>query len=100
MKVPGLREERITEVVQAIRELAAGGTNAGGSLTLAASVTSTTVVNALCSPRSQVLLTPKTANAASATGVYVTPGDRQFVVTHNSTAATDRRFSYLVLNTD
>lgn len=100
MKVPGLREERLTEIVQAIQGLAAGGTNAGGQFTLTPSVTTTTVVNALCSPRSQVLLTAKTANAASATGVFVTPGTRQFVVTHNSTAATDRTFSYLVLNTD
>jgi hypothetical protein len=100
VKVPGLREERITEVVQAIRELAAGGTNAGGEFTLAASVTSTTVPCLLCSPRSQVLLTAKTASAASATGVYVTPGTRQFVVNHNSTSATDRTYSYLVLNTD
>ena len=100
MRVPPLREARLPEIVQAVQELIRGGTNAGGICTLTANATSTTVNNANCSTRSAVLLTAMTANAAGSTGVYVTPGDRSFVITHNNTAATDKRFSYLVLNVD
>lgn len=70
-----------------------------GQVTLTASTTTTTVTNALIAASDIVSgLVPTTANAAaSVTAVYVssvTTGE--FVLTHDSTAATDRTFNWLV----
>lgn len=100
---PVTRYTAADEVAAAVEQLQRGATKTGGRVTLAAGATSTTKPSVFCSPRSQVILSPLTATAATAQGggvVYAVPGDRQFVVNHNNTADTDRHFSYLVLNTD
>ena len=100
MRLPPLREARLEEINQAVQDLAKGGTLAGGLVTLRASQTTTTVANFHCSTRSAILMFPQTSTAAGSTNVYPTAGDRSFVITHNSTAATDKTFAYLVLNVD
>lgn len=82
-----------------IQQLIEGRSNAVGSCTLTASTTSTAVVAVTCGPNSAVLLSPKTANAASvAAQTYissVSPG--QFVVTHPSNGNLDKTFFYVCL---
>lgn len=82
----------------AIRQLQQGRNNAHGTFTLTANDTSTTVTAINCAAGSHVSITPTSATAAaavgSATGVYVTPGNGSFVVTHNNTADLDRTFTY------
>lgn len=85
----------------AIQQLAAGRSNATGSLTLRASQTTTTVTAPNCGAGSAVFLFPQTANAAAVVAstyvlaANVTAG--QFIVTHPSNANTDKTFSYVCL---
>jgi hypothetical protein len=88
-------------IVNAIRQLAAGRSNATGSLTLAANAASTTIAAPNCAAASQVFLFPKTAHAAAelAGGAcYVSAvANASFTVTHANNAQTDRTFAYACL---
>jgi hypothetical protein len=88
-------------IVNAIRQLAAGRSNAAGSLTLAASAASTTVAAPNCAAAAQVFLFPKTAHAAAelAGGTcYVSAiANGSFTVTHANNAQADRTFAYVCL---
>ena len=94
-------ETVLSEIVRTIRELAFGRSLAVGTFTLAAGVTTTTVVARNCGADSQILCFPKTAAAATelgAGGMYVSsvaPGS--FVVTHANDASTTRTFGYAAL---
>jgi hypothetical protein len=72
-----------------------------GTVTLAASATSTSVADLRAGANSFFGLCPLTANAASAQAagnVYVSTRAKQsFVLTHPSSASTDKTFSYVVL---
>lgn len=92
--VPGISDTDPMRLANAIRQLAEGRSNAVGTLTLTPSATSTTVKATNCAPTSIVLLTAQTANAATATGVYVIAGKGEFTVHHNSSAAIDRTFGF------
>lgn len=109
MKIPGLVNLGATlrDVIRAYNELAfafrqviEGRNNCSGSFSLTASATSTTVNTQgarNCSPTAEVILTPKTANAAAAYATtYPTAGTNQFTVTHANAATTDRTFSYVI----
>ena len=97
MYVPGNNEKDPTRVMSAIRELATGRSNAVGTVALAASATTTLVKAPNCSALSVPFLQALTATAAAATGVYVRSVEKgQFTIVHNSTAATDRIFGYVV----
>lgn len=94
---PGDPDETVRRLIIAVNEILNGRDNACGELTLTDGVTSTVVTDYNCTADSCVVLTPKTATAATAIGngaVYVTPGDRSFTVTHDNTADTDRTFMY------
>lgn len=82
-----------------IQELAAGRSNANGTLTLAASVGTTTVTAKNCGAGSAVLLFPTTANGAAAIATTyvstVSPGS--FVLTHTNNVQTDRSFFFVCL---
>jgi hypothetical protein len=95
--VPGLDEQDLTQIIQAIQQLACGRSNAVGMVTLAVSpATSTTVTDRNCAAGTVPLLTPTTANAA-ATPTYIpktTIGNGTFVIQHASSALTDRTFLY------
>ena len=88
-------------LVNAIRQLMQGRSNAAGSATLAAGAATTTVTAPNCAPGSQVFLFPKTAHAAAelaAGGFYVSAvASGAFTLTHANNSQTDRTFSYVCL---
>lgn len=81
------------------QQLAAGRSNAVGSLTLRANQTTTTVTAQNCGTGSQVFVTPTSANAAAAIATtYVSSVlAGSFVLTHASNAQTDKTFGYVCL---
>jgi hypothetical protein len=88
-------------LVNAIRQLMQGRSNAAGSATLAAGAATTTVTAPNCAPGSQVFLFPRTAHAAAelaAGGCYVSAvASGSFTLTHANNSQTDRTFSYVCL---
>jgi hypothetical protein len=88
-------------IVNAIRQLMAGRSNAAGTVTLAANAASTVVTAVNCAAASQVFLFPKTAHAAAelAAGTcYVSAvANGSFTVTHANNTQTDRTFAYVCL---
>ena len=97
--VPDLGETALSRIVQAIRELFEGRSNAVGEVTLTASTTTTTVTSDTCGDESVILLSPRTANAAAALATtYVSAvGNGTFTLTHANNAQTDRRFGYAAI---
>ena len=98
---PGEQSPR--RIVDAIRQILEGRSNAVGSCTLAANAATTTVKAINCGPNSAVFLFPQTAHAAAeiaAGGVYIGTGDiraGQFVVHHANNAQADRTFFFVCL---
>lgn len=98
---PGERD--VSKLVDAIRQLMEGRSNAVGTVTLTGngSATSTTVTANNCGPNSAILLFPATAHAAAvvattyAKAADVTP--RQFIVTHATTSNSDVTFWFVCL---
>ena len=88
------------QIAQAVMRLAAGQSNATGSVTLAAVAGTTTVTDARMGPDSLVLFDPTTANAAVelAAGVMrvSTRAQGTFTITHAVNAQTDRTFRYSI----
>jgi hypothetical protein len=88
-------------LVNAIRQLMQGRSNATGTVTLVAGAASTTVTAPTCAPSAQVFLFPKTAHAAAeiAGGACfvsaVAAGS--FTLAHANNAQTDRTFAYVCL---
>ena len=85
---------------RALQSVLNGKLNNTDRFTLAASTTFTTVSDPNVTVASVVLIVPESSTAAVAVGagvVYLTSGVGSFVVTHNSTADTDRNFAYAVL---
>jgi hypothetical protein len=91
-------EKDLRRIVDVIRQLMEGRSNAIGTFTLTAGATSTTVKAPTCSPSSIVLVSPQTQDAANdgATSSYA-PAYGQFVVTHANNARVDRTFGFLVI---
>lgn len=98
-KLPLSGEKDLFVIVQAIRELFFGRSLAVGQFTLRANQTTTTVAAPNIGEQSEIFLSPRTANAATATGntrvTTVAPGT--FTVTHSSTADADKTFGYVAL---
>jgi len=101
MPKPSQDETNLFRIVQAIRELWEGRSHASRTVTLAAGAASTTVAGVNVGPNSQIMLTPKTANAAAEIGagtMYVSSTKAgQFVLTHANNAQTDRTFGYAAI---
>jgi hypothetical protein len=97
--LPSTQEKDLAKYALALQQLAAGRSNATGSVTLTASATSTVVTADNCAPGSAVFLFPKTANAAAALSTtYVgTVAKQSFTITHANNAQTDRSFFYVCL---
>lgn len=71
--------------------------NNTGVVTLAVGTTTTIVQHGKVNPSSVISLTAQTANAAATQStIWVTPGNKQFTITHANTATTDRRFGYAI----
>src|SRR5262245_26854406 len=98
--VPAAGETNLAKIVQAIRELFEGRSNAVGSFSLDQSpATTTTVTVPTCGASSTVLIAPKNADGKSAyfAGAYVSSiVNGSFVVTHGG-VFTDCQFRYAVL---
>jgi hypothetical protein len=88
-------------IVNAVRQLMQGRSNAAGSVTLLPGAAATTVSAPNCAPGAQVFLFPRTAHAAAelAAGTCwvsaVAAG--AFTVTHANNPQPDRTFSYVCL---
>lgn len=98
MTKPALNETSMAKILQSIRELWEGRSDAVGTVTLTANVTTTTVAAANLSAKSRIHLEPRTANAAGALATtYITAANHlqgSFVITHANTATTDRTFGW------
>jgi len=96
--VPGMTETDLKKIVLALQQLAAGRSNAVGTVTLATGVATTVVTDKNCAAGSTPLLTPVTANAATEFGngtIYVSAvANGSFTLTHASSATTGRTFLY------
>ncbi len=97
--VPGTLESDLKKILLSLQQLAAGRSNATGSVTLAANTTTTTVTPINCAAGSAVFLCPTTANAAAALSTtYVsTVAKQSFTLTHANNAQVDRTFYYVCL---
>ncbi len=102
--VPGLSETDLKKIILAIQQLAAGRSNAVGTVTLATGAATTVVTpNAagLVAAGSTPILTPTTANAAAEVGngtMYVSAvANGSFTITHANSATTGRTFLYAIL---
>jgi hypothetical protein len=88
-------------IVNAVRQLIAGRSNAAGSASLAAGAASTTVTAPNCAASSQVFLFPKTAHAAAelAGGAcwISAVANGSFTIAHANNAQADRTFAYVCL---
>jgi hypothetical protein len=98
--VPGITETDLKKSVLAIQQLAAGRSNATGSVTLATGSTITTVSTSNCAPGSTPILTPASAAAATEFGngtIFVSAvTNGSFTITH-ANSATARTFLYAIL---
>lgn len=96
-RVVSRNERDLSVITLAINELAAGRSNAHGTVTLTASASSTTVTTQNCSAASCVMLMPNTANAAAALATtYIEPASGSFVINHANNSQTDRTFFYAI----
>jgi hypothetical protein len=99
--VPGITETDLKKVILAIQQLAAGRSNAVGSVTLATSAATTVVTDKNCAVGSVPLFTPITANAATEVGngtMFVSAvANGSFTVTHANSATTGRTFLYALI---
>lgn len=83
MNVPGFKDRDTSRTIQAVLDLAAGGTNAiGQTITLAVGATETEVINRNCGFQTMPVLVPHSAAAASS-GWWVKLVERgRFVIGH------------------
>jgi len=99
--VPGVTETDLKKIILAIQQLAAGRSNAVGSVTLAAGASSTTVMTANCAASSVPILVPASADAAAEFvngAVYVSAvTNGAFTIAHANSTATGRTFLYAIL---
>jgi len=99
--VPALTEKDQQKVILAIQQLAAGRSNATGTMTLAAGATSTTVTDNNCASGSVVIPIPTTANAAAELGngtmYQSSTANKSFTFTHANNAQIDRTFKYAIV---
>lgn len=96
--VPGITETDLKRIILAIQQLAAGRSNAVGTVTLATGAATTIVPDRNCTLGSTPLLSPVTANAAAEVGngtMYVSAvANGSFTITHANSATPGRTFLY------
>lgn len=98
---PGSQEKDLSKYALSLQQLAAGRSNAVGSVTLAASEDSTTVTTDNCAAGSTPILVPTTAHAAAEFGngtLYISAvANKSFTIGHANNTQTDRTFLYAIL---
>ena len=96
--VPGITETDLKKIILAIQQLAAGRSNAVGTVTLAPGSATTAVTDRNCATGSTPLFTPVTAEAATEAGngtMYVSAVvNGAFTITHANSVLTARTFLY------
>jgi hypothetical protein len=99
--VPGITETDLKKIVLALQQLAAGRSNAVGSVTLATGASTTTVTTANCAAGSTPILTPASASAAAEVGngsMYVSAvANGSFTITHANSATVGRTLFYAIV---
>lgn len=92
-------ETGIFRIVQAIRQLIQGRSDATLEVTLRANQTTTVVTAINCSKDCEVFLSPRTANAAAAipTTFISSVVQGSFTITHSSSAQLDRTYGVVCL---
>jgi hypothetical protein len=98
--VPDINETDLTKINLSLQQLAAGRSNAIGTVTLTANAATTVVLDLNCSKESCIDFMPMTANAAAERGngtMYVaTVVNKSFTITHANNAQNDRTFRYAI----
>lgn len=99
--VPGIAETDLKKIVLALQQLAAGRSNAVGSVTLATGAATTIVAAENCAEGSTPILTPASAAAAAEIGngtMFVSVvANGAFTITHANSATAGRTFLYAIL---
>jgi hypothetical protein len=96
--VPSGGSTSFAEIIRSLTGLASGRSNATGTITLAAGVTTTTKIDRNCAAGAAIVLSPTTANASAAlAGCYFATSNGSFVITHANNAQTDRTFTYAII---
>lgn len=92
-------KEILKDFARAINAILNGNINSGNSVTLRASQTTTVVTNRLISPDTVMILAATTATAATAASKVhqAYTGQYEITLTHDSNAAIDRTFKYVLL---
>ena len=92
------------DIIDRVRDLIRGRSNATGRVTLTPGTTTTTIVNENINEGAEVFFTPRTANAAAEIGagtMYATisrvSGANTVTITHANAGSTDRTFGYVVI---
>lgn len=99
----GNASEWMRDVADIITAMQRGRSNSVGTVTLTASVASTTLTDARIAADSAVILIPTTANASAELGngtLYLAEGSRvngSIVITHANNAQTDRTYRYAII---
>lgn len=95
---PSTEEKDLRKLILSLQQLAAGRSNAVGTVTLTASAATTTVTDNNCASGSVPILVPTTAHAAAEIGngtIYISSvGTKTFTITHANNSQTDRTFLY------
>jgi hypothetical protein len=98
--VPAPNETSLPRIVRGIRDLFEGRANCFGSFTCTPNQATTTVTAPNCGLDSEVIITAKTANAATELGngtIYVSAvAQGSFTVTHANAATLTRTFAYRI----
>jgi|TARA_B110000238_G_scaffold138573_1_gene149366 hypothetical protein len=85
------------EVAEVVNNAVNGKTNNTGTVTLAASTTTTTLNDERLGFDSVILLSPLTANAAAQNPYISTKAKGSVVITHTSVASADLNFDYIIV---
>lgn len=98
--VPGITETDLKKIVLAIQQLAAGRSNAVGTVTLTTASATTIVTDKNCAAGSTPLLIPTTVNASAEIGngtIFVSAvANGSFTITHANSATAGRTFLYAI----
>lgn len=98
--VPGTEETNLKKIILSLQQLAAGRSNAVGTVTLATGAATTVVMDMNCAVGSTVL--PFPTNAASAAeyasgNMYIgAVANGSFTITHTNSATAGRTFRYAI----
>jgi hypothetical protein len=102
-EVPGITETDLKKVILAVQQLAAGRSNATGTVTLATGAATTVVVptqSGMIAPGSNVTLEARTAAAAAERALgnmFVSSvGKDTFTIAHANNGIPGRTFSYVI----